>query len=176
VVADVLRATIVELGRAGYAALRIDEIAAQAGVNKTTIYRRWPTKAALVEAALRAGRQPPNVPDTGSIEGDLGVLAAEMAERASSPEKRSVTRVFHAELEHPEVAAIANTLRREAQAPWLAVLDRAVARGQLPAGTDPSMVVDLIWGAVLTRLRMNQAVERGWLDSVLRIVLRGVRD
>ena len=50
VVQEVLTATAEELGRSGYAALRIEDVAERAGVNKTTIYRRWPTKAALVKA------------------------------------------------------------------------------------------------------------------------------
>jgi AcrR family transcriptional regulator len=175
VVADTLRATLAELGRVGYAGLRIDEVAQRAGVNKTTVYRRWPTKAALVEAALRAWRLPLAVPDTGTVDGDLAALAAETAERSSAPEKRSLARVFHAELEHPEVAAIAGVLRREAQAPWLQVIQRAVARGELPARTDAALIVDLVWGAMMSRLRVNQVVDKGWLGSVVRIVLSGVR-
>ena len=72
VVRDVLRATIDELARSGYAALRVDDVAARAGVNKTTVYRRWPTKTDLVAAAIRAsaGQHEP-VPDTGSARRDL---------------------------------------------------------------------------------------------------------
>jgi AcrR family transcriptional regulator len=176
VVADVLKATIAELGRAGYASLRIEDVATRAGVNKTTIYRRWPTKAALVEAALRSWRPPLEAPDTGSIEGDIGALAVDMADRAASPVKRSLARVIHAELDHPEVAAIARALRAEAQRPWLAVIERAVARGDLPAGTDAALVVDVIWGTLLTRLRVDErALDRAWLESVVRLVLQGVR-
>ena len=54
IVADVLRATAEELARVGYAALRMEEVARVAGVNKTTVYRRWPTKEDLVSAALLA--------------------------------------------------------------------------------------------------------------------------
>ena len=45
VVRDVLRAAIEELSTNGYSALRVEDVAARAGVNKTTVYRRWPTKA-----------------------------------------------------------------------------------------------------------------------------------
>ena len=54
VVSTVLRTTLEVLGEHGYAGLRIEDVAAQAGVNKTTIYRRWPTRADLVIAALTA--------------------------------------------------------------------------------------------------------------------------
>ena len=150
-------------------------MAGLAGVNKTTIYRRWPTKAALVEAALRAWRQPATVPDTGTLEGDLYALCAELVGRASTPEKRSLSRVFHAELDHPEVAAIARTLRGESHALWRDVIDRAVVRGELPAGTDASVIIDLLWGAVLNRIRLNEAADRAWLRALVRVVLSGVR-
>ena len=53
VVSDVLIATAEELTRVGYAAFRVEDVAARSGVNKTTIYRRWPTKPELVTAAVR---------------------------------------------------------------------------------------------------------------------------
>ena len=52
----VLRATAEELGRVGFAALRIEDVALRSGVNKTTIYRRWPTKQELVRASLCCDR------------------------------------------------------------------------------------------------------------------------
>ena len=51
VVHAVLEATLDELGLVGYGALSVEQVATRAGVNKTTVYRRWPTKAALVERA-----------------------------------------------------------------------------------------------------------------------------
>jgi AcrR family transcriptional regulator len=175
VVAEVLSATLAELGRVGYAGLRIEEVAARAGVAKTTIYRRWPTKPALVEAALRSSRPPSPEPDTGSLAGDLGALAAAMTERMSSPEKRSLARVIHSELDHPEVAAIARALRREAQAPWLAAVRRAAARGELPVSVDPALVVDLVWGPLSARLRLAEEIDPGWLAALIRIVVAGAR-
>ena len=52
VIRRALAATLRELARVGYAALRFEEVAGRAGVNKTTVYRRWPDKQALVRAAL----------------------------------------------------------------------------------------------------------------------------
>src|SRR3954464_9891698 len=68
VVRDVLGAAAKELARTGYAALRVDGVAAAAGVNKTTVYRRWPTKPELVRATLQALTQGSmTTPDLGSI-------------------------------------------------------------------------------------------------------------
>src|SRR6476620_6709836 len=71
VVSTVLRTTLEVLGHQGYAGLRVDEIAERAGVNKTTIYRRWPTRAHLVIAALTNLATPPVAVETGHLESDL---------------------------------------------------------------------------------------------------------
>src|SRR5436309_11083116 len=72
VIEAVIQATFEELVRVGYGGLSIEEVAARAGVNKTTVYRRWPTKGELVTAALVS--LPPQfgtLPNTGSFRGDL---------------------------------------------------------------------------------------------------------
>src|SRR5687767_7075744 len=69
---DLLDATIDLVRSVGYRGLRVDDVAARCGVAKSTIYRRWPSKAALVAAAvdrLYLGRV--IVPDTGSLRSDL---------------------------------------------------------------------------------------------------------
>ena len=55
-VEKVLQVTLEEVGRVGFAALSVETVAALAGVNKTTIYRRWPTKFELV-VNLHTARQ-----------------------------------------------------------------------------------------------------------------------
>src|SRR5262244_3814918 len=74
VVRRVLDAAIVELARSGYAGFRMDEVVAMAEVNKTTIYRRWPSRAALVTALVDRMSKPLRespLPDTGQLERDL---------------------------------------------------------------------------------------------------------
>src|SRR5687768_3308656 len=74
VVQQVLVATVAELAESGYRAFRMDVVSAAAGVNKTTIYRRWPDKKQLVAAAvvwMRRFVHDVALPDTGSLEQDL---------------------------------------------------------------------------------------------------------
>src|ERR1700742_1730035 len=94
VVARVMSATAHELSRVGYAALRVEDVATRSGVNKTTIYRRWPTKPELVGAALRAVWQSPDVPDTGSVRGDFIESLTRTAAFAMSPVGRGLTHVI----------------------------------------------------------------------------------
>src|SRR5262245_3758958 len=74
VVRRALDAAVVELARSGYAGFRMDAVASRAGVNKTTIYRRWPSRAALITALVSRMRTPLRespLPDTGELESDL---------------------------------------------------------------------------------------------------------
>src|SRR3978361_1317186 len=113
VVSDVLTATAEELSRVGYAALRVEDVAARSGVNKTTIYRRWPTKPELVGAALRSVWETPEVPDTGSLRSDFVASLSKSATFAMSPIGRGLTRVIQVERAHPELEPIARSLRED---------------------------------------------------------------
>src|SRR6185437_8842867 len=104
VVRSVLEAAVAEIARVGYVALRVDDVASRAGVNKTTIYRRWPTKPELVTAALRTivGDQP-ETPDTGALRSDLIVLLRRFVIKACRTEGQTMMRMFSLEKHHPEV-------------------------------------------------------------------------
>jgi AcrR family transcriptional regulator len=74
-----------ELQAAGYAAMTMEAVANRAGTSRPVLYRRWPTQADLVIAALRrhAPTFPSEVPDTGSLRGDvLAVLEGESEQLA----------------------------------------------------------------------------------------------
>src|SRR5580658_5504585 len=92
VVHAILRTTLEQLGRRGYAALSIDQVARAAEVNKTTIYRRWPTKEELVVAAVVACReaQPRFVP-TGRLRDDLLSLLRAKARSVSTPRQCAIS-------------------------------------------------------------------------------------
>jgi AcrR family transcriptional regulator len=171
VVHEVLRATADELGRVGYAALRVEDVAQHADVNKTTIYRRWPTKADLVTAALQHdGDQCIEAPDTGSVRGDLLFMLRRFAEHSRTP----IVRMMMVELSHPEVQAIAAGLKRNFQAEWVRVIARAMARGELPAGTSPLLLTEVITATVVGRvMRGEQAPDEVFCEAVVDLVLAG---
>jgi AcrR family transcriptional regulator len=189
VVRDVLAATAVELARSGYGKLGMDEIAAKAGVAKTTIYRRWPTKAGLVTAAVRAlhglpapeGGAPADDAavaagiDTGAVRSDLlGLLRAQVAYTAT-PVGMGIVRMINAELNDPEVEAIARDLRAERRAPMIAAVERGVARGELVATTDAALVVEVLAGTVFGRLcRLREPIDDAFLEAIVDLVLKGV--
>ncbi|AKU91336.1 Transcriptional regulator, TetR family [Vulgatibacter incomptus] len=173
-VQDVLQATIEVLGRQGYAALRVDEVAALAGVNKTTVYRRWPTKLELVSAAFHeiADRAIVAV-DTGSLRSDLLAFFRARSE-ASSPARAAMIRLITTERANPEVAALARSRWEEHLGRVSALVERGVDRGELPAGTDAALVAEVIASASYVRfLQSGQKAEGPFLEAVIDLVLRG---
>ncbi len=87
-------ATLQELAQADYGGLSVERIALRAGVNKTTLYRRWPTKAVLVHAALNSIADAFELEtSTGSLQGDLLALARKMLTIAKSLEAQSLMRL-----------------------------------------------------------------------------------
>ncbi|MGK3987202.1 TetR/AcrR family transcriptional regulator [Sorangium sp. So ce136] len=177
VVREVLHAAAAEIARAGYAALRVEDVAARAGVNKTTIYRRWPTKAELVRATLRSvGDDRHAPPDTGAVRLDLLELVRRFVAVASTPEGQGISRMLLAELHVPEVDALVRTLRDERLAPWREVLARGIARGELPPGTDVDLLVEMIRATVTNRLfRLHAPVDEGVLESIVDVVVLGAK-
>jgi AcrR family transcriptional regulator len=172
----VLRATLEVLADEGWQGLQIDAVAERAGVHKTTIYRRWQTRGALVAAALAATpfrSHGATSPDTGTVRGDLAALADDMEDVLSVPRTRRIIRSLLAAASDPEVGA-ANaafyTVRLDIAAQ---VIRRGIERGEIPADTDVELIATLFVGAV--RLHV---VERGidpphsWFAELVEAIMR----
>jgi AcrR family transcriptional regulator len=154
--AAVLEATLDELTVCGWAGLSIAKIATRAGVHKTAIYRRWPTKGALLADALLDGSAELEPPDTGKLARDLLGLAA-TAPRGSDLEDRfaravAVTRALDAAGPDPEVARVRAELWERRLVLVRHALARAEERGEISPGTDPELVLDILFGAFHTRV------------------------
>src|SRR5580700_1401911 len=80
----ILTETYALLSEGGIGGVSIDEVSRRSGVSKTTIYRHWPSRAALLLEACSTIGVAPQVPDTGSFAGDLSVLAAQFADELRS--------------------------------------------------------------------------------------------
>jgi len=152
VVDAILQAVAEELGLVGYADLRIEDVATRSGVNKTTIYRRWPQKRELVIAAVERLTPEPEIADTGSLRGDLLELLKLARARVETPVGRGVVRMVQAERAHPEVGGMLRRLRiRHAEA-RRAVFERAVSRGEIPRGSDTALLAELAMAPLMNRL------------------------
>lgn len=176
VVKAVLEATLAELGRVGYLALRVEDVAALAAVNKTTVYRRWPTKQELVVAAVReTWEEDDALPDTGRLRTDLVALVRRSLAFFDRPEGRAITRLVTVELADPEVERLVRLLKEEVHGRRLVLLQRAEARGEIPPGVDGRMVLDAIFAPVMSRVvRFREKIEEEQLERLVDLVVRGV--
>jgi AcrR family transcriptional regulator len=175
VVHGVLAAAIEELARVGYRAFRIEEVALRAGVNKTTIYRRWPTKGELVREALTCkARDKMVLPETGALRSDLLTLGRTMVEVSTSPEGQSVIRMLVAEGSDPEVADLTRAMRREHEARHKGMLASAVTRGELSPGVDHMVLVYAFVGAVHHKVfMMKEPATDAFLKRLVDLLLLG---
>jgi len=172
VVRRVLDAAIVELARSGYAGFRMDEVVSMARVNKTTIYRRWPSRAALVTALVDRMRQPLRespLPDTGQLERDLLEAFTRRLTVGRKIEGRAWARLLD-ERYSPEVDAIIKDAVDERGAEWRSMVTRAIDRREVPPGTDPQLLLHLVRAIVDARRR-----DRTWMALAVRTVIAGAR-
>jgi AcrR family transcriptional regulator len=141
------------LREAGYPGVTIEGVAARAGVAKTTVYRRWRSKAELLfDAAIHPAELGPP-PDTGDLHGDLAAVAALVVEDLTRPEAMLALPGLLADVGRDD--GLRAALRERfigAERAWLAtIVARAAARGEVPEATDPDLALDLLLGPLLTR-------------------------
>jgi AcrR family transcriptional regulator len=176
VVRRALEVTLEELGRVGFARLSLPRVAELAGIHKTSLYRRWPTKQELVSAALRlAVPAESELPDHGDLESDLVELARVLASFVASPAGMGVLRTLFADGEAHETRRIAHAMWGGSahRAPRL-VLERAVARGELRADADFDLLLYTIAGAVLHRTFVERkTADRRWARRLVRLLCEG---
>jgi AcrR family transcriptional regulator len=128
----------------GFAGMSIEGVAARAGVAKTTIYRRWDSKEALVvDAFMRRARERVVSPDTGRLRTDLIEMLRAFLRNLQLD--GGLMQAFIAEQRrHPPLAeAFRSTFLKERRAVIRAVLDRGVARGELAPGADLELLADV---------------------------------
>lgn len=147
----ILTATLELLGKVGFEAMSIESIAKQAKVGKTTIYRRYSSKAELVAEAIESRREEVVIPDTGSFEQDLNQLIENAATITLSPlGRQTVAMIISSASNNSQFAQIYWTKylepRRQA---FGIVLARAKARKEIRADLDPGLVFDLMSGIML---------------------------
>lgn len=176
VVKEVLEATVQLLAAVGYTALRVEDVAARAGVNKTTVYRRYPTKQDLVRAALMAmtvERFPP--PDTGSLRGDLLAVTEFMAEFMRSAEGGCVSRVIFVDEIDPELRVIVEAIREANDAKPRVLFERAVKRGEIASAEHANMVARTLLGGIHNTIHVHrEAVTPEYREKLVDMLLGGV--
>ena len=172
----VLDATSAVLDERGYERLTVEEIATRAGVHKTTVYRRWPTKALLVEdAALAHAERNIPIPDTGTLLGDLQALGrAVVATIGAEVGARRSRSIVAAAAASSDVAASLNAFWDERLSLTRPIVERAIARGEIPPSTDPNLIVEALVGPLWMRLLLTgEPINSKIADHLATLVATG---
>ncbi|MGV9822608.1 TetR/AcrR family transcriptional regulator [Nocardia xishanensis] len=149
----VLTATLDQVAEHGIEGLTIGDVAARAGVAETTIYRRWGSRTALIAEAvteLAAAGNP--VPDTGTLRGDLRLLAEQIAQLISGPGTARLVGTTIALSADPEVAAARHHFWEDRFQRSSQVIVRAVERGELPGDVNARAVIETLSAPLYFRL------------------------
>ncbi len=152
--AAIRRATLELLLEAGYRGLAIEAVAARAGVGKTTVYRRFPTKRELVAAQLAGLQEGLHLPDTGAVLTDYFTLATQVLEQEADVDvARLVPRLLVEASDDPALLEVVTTHlvapRREL---LKALLRRAADRGELRTDLDLEDAADMLVGPFVYRM------------------------
>lgn len=173
----VLRATVDLLGETGYADLTVDAIARRAGTSKPAIYRRWPGKAHVVHEAVFPVGAATELPDTGSLAGDVremlrrtvGVLTTPAA-RAALPglvAEMAADRALHAALLERFSGVLSRGLTER--------LEAAAARGEARPEVSAADVVEAMAGMTfLALITRGDGLDDAWVDRTAELITRGI--
>ena len=169
----ILAGVLEGLAEHGYDQMSMDDVATRARVGKAAIYRRWPSKAAVVADGIAHWRrglgsvQPPN---TGSLRGDIDALAAAVPDMNESEvgTMKVVIGVATAATNDPVLAAALDELVLSQPRRMVSVvLDNAVARGEIPAGRDLALIADAVLGLNVLRAITGRPIDRVFVRRVL---------
>jgi AcrR family transcriptional regulator len=148
----VLETTYQLLMQAGLAGVSVDEVSRRSGVAKTTIYRHWPSRTALLLDACSRMASKFDIPDTGNLKEDLAELAFSIAALLRSKNFSSVLpSVVDAAERDDQIAALHSRIHAEHVAPLYVVIERARKRGELPRNCLAAEIVAAVVGPLFYR-------------------------
>jgi AcrR family transcriptional regulator len=164
------------LAERGFAGVTIEGIAQRAGVAKQTIYRWWPSKVdILLEAFTEDMAEHLFPPDHGEVGEDLRAHLHRLALFLTESDPGAVLRALAGQAQHDPTLATRlredylSQQRERDRVP----LQRAVDRGELPAGLDVDLAVDQLVGPIYYRVLVTgEPVPREFTDHLVRSFLR----
>ena len=174
----ILAAALHELTVNGYTALSVEAVASRAGVNKTTLYRRWPTlDDLLVDALTTWSHDAIPGPDTGSIDTDLLALGRTLADQLNGGVGRQIAAVVL-------TAGLRSASLREATRRYFdqqavratPLVTRAIDRGELPANTDTNALLTTFRAPLFYRMvTTGDPIDDGLIAQATRVTLAAAR-
>lgn len=171
--ADILR-------RSGYSGLTMERVAMESGVAKTTLYRRWRTKAALcMELYLKVADRELQDPNTGDVAADLRYIVNTVVhlQTRTVAGPAFIGLIAEAQSDPASNAGFLANFAEQRRKVTRRVLKRAIERGEIRPDTDVDLVIDALGGATTFRLLQGHApLSRKFADALVALVLSGCRN
>lgn len=157
--AEVLTAALDAVAEVGYERFNMDLVAQRAHVSKGSLYQRWPSKAHLIVAALRANRIEVEAPNTGSYLGDVRELCKRWLRSEIPGDRRGLLlALLEGSRRDAELSRLmTEQLGQGGANPMAEVLAAADARGELPPGVDLELLTELPLAVAISRLLFRDA-------------------
>jgi TetR/AcrR family transcriptional regulator, regulator of autoinduction and epiphytic fitness len=169
----ILEATLSELAERGYGPLTIEGVAARAGVGKATVYRHWPGKLALVEAAIRSLKIAPAAPQSSSPRAQLVEMFRALAQFVARSQWSScVPAIIEAAERDPAVRESHHRFTAERRGQAVELVRQAIAAGEVCPDRDPALVAEALAGPIFYRRLMSpDPFDPDDVDALVDLVL-----
>ena len=172
----ILDATLALLAEVGFSALTMEGVASRAGVGKATVYRRFSSKLPLVVEAFGALPGLEDA-DTGSLAGDLRqMLRAYLRLFETTPLAAVLPSLAGERAHNPELSELFAPVLKGRRQPLAGALERAIARGEIPADVDRELAADLIVGPIAVRLFFTgRTIHPRIVEPLIELAVDGIR-
>lgn len=168
--AALLEAAWAELAEVGYAAMTYEGVAHRAATSRPVVYRRWPTKAEMVRAALQHyyDHHPITIPDTGSLRGDVIALLEDLkSQRTEVVAILTVRLSAYFEETGTDLADLRNALLHGSRSSITPIFDRAAVRGEIKPGSISPRVAAVPFDLFRNELLFGQPITRATIESIV---------
>ena len=172
----VLTATLDLLSQRGYEGMTTKDIAARAGVNEASLFRRWGTKAAIVAEALQnySVLETPT-PDTGSLRSDLLELLRGIITRIQTPQGQVISQIVVGHHSQPELEEVCHAYWSDRLSRTAAIVQRAKKRGELSEEVDADFLVEAAIGPILARTHVtHHPLDDHLPEQIVALLLSGL--
>jgi AcrR family transcriptional regulator len=174
----VRRAVMEVLAECGYSGFTVEKVAAAAGCGKATVYRRWPSREDLIQAMWDHIHLEYPEPDTGTLQGDLLAVTTHLAEVASDPVLRqAMAHLITAAKLDPELRRRFQAFTQHRQATLQRIVRRAKKRGELRAGLDDNVIIDMVVAGLFLRIMVTEGpIDRRYAENCVDVLVNGLVD
>jgi len=171
----ILDAAAVLLSEHSYAELTMAGVAERAGVSTATLYRRYPSKEFLVVDAVAACKPPPEIGDYGSLEADLRARFETVVDAIASSDDSRLMEGLIGEIVRNRPLADAMNERFIAPriADLVAMIERAVSRGEIDPLPNPSLAAEMLIGVIHFRtIVTGEPIDLPLIDDLVPLTMR----